>query len=195
MFRRIPPYALILLLLILPGAQAKKGKGVKDSLSGKFEQISQAEMELQEVPYAPGAPAVVLFEGEHLYYAKPATGAWVTRTTYHRRVKILDEGGVDEYGDFSRSFGRKIEDLVVRARTVLPDGTEIDAAENIHRDRSTFRSLSLRSRSEPYWRSLSSGISRRYTRSNGRSRRGSRCWSACSSTLLQSSCASIRHTP
>jgi hypothetical protein len=136
MLRRTPLIILCLTLLLIPSlATAKKKKGAKDTVTGKFQPISEAEMAMKEISFAPGAPAVVLFEGEEIYFDKPATGAAVTRTTYQRRIKILDESGIEEYGDFVDTYDKDIEDLKVRARTVLPDGTEIDASENMHRDR------------------------------------------------------------
>jgi hypothetical protein len=127
---------LSLLVLALPATQAAEdaGKNPLKMITGKFAEISREEMDLEEVSFEPGAPAVVLFEGLHRYYAKPATGAAVTRIIYQRRVKILDENGIKGHGDYSHTFGRGVQDLMVRARTILPDGTEIDAADNINRD-------------------------------------------------------------
>lgn len=184
---------LFLTLLLIPSLAAAKKSKPKIGLTGKFEPISAAEMALKEIPSAPGAPAVILFEGEEYYFAKPATGAALTRTIYQYRIKILDESGVEEYGDFFQTYNADIEGLKVRARTILPDGTEIDASENINRDRSETgqQILSLafpKVQVERFSRSSFSTTSRVSMRSDGRCRGGYRHWTSSWSTPPQTTC-------
>ncbi len=133
MTQRLAVLIVLCSLLAAPAWGGKKSKPT-DSITGEFGKISKAEMELTEVPFAPGAPAVVLFEGEKIFFDRPATGAPVTRTIYQRRVKILTEDGVEETGDFKRLFHPETENLKVKARTILPDGIVVDARSDIFRD-------------------------------------------------------------
>ncbi len=133
MSHRLAALIVLCALLAAPAWAGKKSKPT-DSITGEFGQISKAEMELTEVPFAPGAPAVVLFEGEKIFFDRPATGAPVTRTIYQRRVKILTEDGVEDTGDFKRLFHPRTENLKVKARTILPDGTIHDAKRDTFRD-------------------------------------------------------------
>ncbi len=135
MSHRVAALIVLCSLLAAPAWGGKKSKPT-DSITGEFGKISRAEMDLKEVAFAPGAPAVVLFEGEKRYFDRPATGAPVTRTIYQRRVKILEDDGIESHGDFKRHFDPDTENLEVKARTILPDGTIVDARDDIHQDRS-----------------------------------------------------------
>lgn len=123
-------------LVVAPaGATEKKKKGTDLVLKDGFPPISAEEKALTEVPFAPGAPAVVLLQAEQLEQQVAADDVR-QRIAFYRRVKILTQAGVEEYSSWSQSyFGRwRLEKL--QARTILPDGREIDAKEGMSREQS-----------------------------------------------------------
>lgn len=137
--------ALVLVLLLTPamaGKKGKKGKGggkinyLKLMLKDKLPPVSKEDLALQQVDYAPGAPAVYLLEGEQHEYRQISADIAHTSTIYIRRLKILEDSGVETYSDFTVSFFRDTLIDRVEARTVLPDGSEIDASENVHQEES-----------------------------------------------------------
>lgn len=86
-----------------------------------FPPITDAQRALTEVPYAKGAPAVVLFECS-------------AENRRIRRIKILTPAGVDEYASWKiPGAGGKIHDRL-KARVTLPDGRTIDATDQTHED-------------------------------------------------------------
>ena len=90
-------------------------------LMNDFPPITDAQRSLTEVPYAKGAPAVVLFE----------CSAGSRRV---RRVKLLTPAGVDEYSSWKiPGAGGKVHDRL-KARVTLPDGRAIDATDKTHED-------------------------------------------------------------
>lgn len=97
-----------------------------------FPKITEAEMALTEVPYAPGAPAVLLLNAEQNHWEEINR----IRLNYFRRLKILTEDGVEDYADFEYNLQGGWRIKKAEARTVLPDGTVIDASDGVFIERS-----------------------------------------------------------
>ncbi len=125
---------LAVLLASLP-AMAEKKKINDLLLSGEFPPIDESQKTLAEVPFAKGAPAAVLLA------ARQCEWTWLDndlmlRMHEVRRVKILTEAGVKSDGDLSFDLYGSWRVKKVEARTVLPDGTVVDASGGVHRERS-----------------------------------------------------------
>jgi len=115
-------------LLATPAA-AKKKRGARQSplLTGDFLPIPPEQLRLESVPFAPGAPAVVLLAGEQTaWYPEFATRREV------RRIKILTEAGIHEYSDYQATWWGEVRLGKIEARTILPDGTIVDAGEGVN---------------------------------------------------------------
>lgn len=120
--------ALFAASLVL-AAPADAAKGVKASdimLPDGFTPVTDAERSLSSVPFAPGAPAVVLLDAEQYDYQDT-----FVRTRAARRVKILSEAGA-RWADYEMTFYGEWRLGKIHARTILPDGTEVDASAGVH---------------------------------------------------------------
>lgn len=115
-------------------------------LAGGFPPITDEDRALKEVPFAPGAPAVMLLNVRQTEWAfKGGNAMKGARTRIFQRIKILNQAGVEAFANLklrARSLG-SLED--VEARTILPDGKVIDAGPGINKDitRSKDRVLSV----------------------------------------------------
>ena len=113
-------------LLAATGAPAKKGRGDSPVIPEDFLPIPAEHRALKSVPFAPGAPAVVLLAGEQTaWYPEFAVRREV------RRIKILTEAGVHDYSDYQTSWWGEVRPGHVKARTILPDGTVVDAGDGV----------------------------------------------------------------
>lgn len=130
MLRRL---VIALHLLVLASSAAPSRADYKDwVLPKELPPITAEQKALKDVPFAPGARAVILFEGEQLDWA----GVNLLRATNFRRVKILTPAGIEEDSDYTYLLtgGWRVQKLV--ARTTLPDGSVVDATDRIVRERS-----------------------------------------------------------
>lgn len=129
---------LLALTLFAPPAPAAKDKGkgkVKAQsllLREEMPEITPEDLALKEVSYAPGAPAVVLLRAARYEWQD----IQMLRVNYFSRVKVLTEAGIEDQGDFTYNLYGDWRIKEVEARTILPDGTEVDASEGIHREAS-----------------------------------------------------------
>ncbi|MBD3181634.1 tetratricopeptide repeat protein [Candidatus Poribacteria bacterium] len=79
----------------------------------------------------PGDGAVVLLD--KLSYE--ITNEGLTRYTVHQIVKILDKRGIAEFGEIAIPFNVRAQNIGVNvARTILPDGTVVEAADDAFHD-------------------------------------------------------------
>jgi hypothetical protein len=125
---------VILLVLVSPTLAAAKDKvKARDLMLPRgFPDLTEEQLALTEVPYAKGAPAVVLLEAQEYEWE----GLEFLRDRYFRRLKILTEDAIEEHGSFRYTLYGDWRVKEVDARTILPDGTVIDAKEGINREKS-----------------------------------------------------------
>ena len=96
--------------------------------------ISPSDLTGELPAIAKDAPAVVLLKARQDEWLR--RGALdVHRTIYFRRVKLLTDPGVSDYASTTITMPSTFEHLEqIDARTILPDGTVVDASPNVHRD-------------------------------------------------------------
>ncbi len=99
-----------------------------------FPPITPAQKSLTEVPSAAGSPAVMLFKSQQITQELDLIHAQIFRIEYVRRIKILTPAGVEGYSDFRQNYFGNWRIQKVQARTVLPDGTEVDAKDTTFED-------------------------------------------------------------
>jgi len=124
--RRLIP-CTVLVLAISHALAKKAGEGAV--LADGYPPITDEEKALTEVPFAKGAPAVVLQDVlQHRWDIIQGLATLYTRIDHHRRLKILSQAGVELFADYTY-FGMAGDEEIqkVLARTVLPDGSEIKA--------------------------------------------------------------------
>jgi len=111
-------------------AQARKGGGASPLLpDGDFLPVTPEQAALADVSFAPGAPAVILFEGAQHDWGE---GAGLThRVTYHRRLKVLTAAGAASHGDFVYRLYGDVRVRQAAARTVRPDGSVVDCTSDV----------------------------------------------------------------
>ena len=128
------PFLLILAVLVLPAQAAGKDKvKARDLMLPRgFPDVTDEQLALTEVPYAKGAPAVVLMEAKQYEWE----GLEFVRDRYFRRLKILSEDAIEDYGSFQYELYGNWRVKEVDARTILPDGTVVNAKEGINREKS-----------------------------------------------------------
>jgi hypothetical protein len=127
------PFLLILTVLVLPAHAAKDKVKARDMMLPRgWPEVTAEQLALTEVPYAKGAPAVVLLEAQEYDWE----GLEIKRDRYFRRVKILTEDAIEEYGSYQYTLYGDWRVGEVDARTILPDGTVVDAKEGINREKS-----------------------------------------------------------
>jgi len=73
-----------------------------------------------------GGPAVALLVAEQNVWTT-AGDTDILRMRYVRRIKILTEAGIEEHGDFHFDLWGDWRLQRVMARTIAPDGSEVDA--------------------------------------------------------------------
>ncbi|MFC1714504.1 tetratricopeptide repeat protein [Candidatus Poribacteria bacterium] len=79
----------------------------------------------------PNAGAIVLLDK----FSYEFTDAGVTRYTLHKIIKILNDRGIQEFGEIALPFNHKSQNVGVNvARTVLPDGTQVEASPDAIHD-------------------------------------------------------------
>ncbi len=126
--------------LVVCGAVSGKAKdsnripATKLMIKAKLPGATKAELAMTDVPFAPGAPAVVLLEAAQQEFKRIVSQVSHTRTTYLRRVKILKDDAVATESDYTQEYGPKVKLDRVQARTILPDGTIVDAGDGVHTD-------------------------------------------------------------
>lgn len=113
--------ALALLLVALAAAPAS---GADD-----FAPITDAERALKAVPGDPSAPAVVLFERGRMKLLEWPRDMF-SLLEIEVRVKILDERGVEMFGEVEIEHSRFLRLSGFKGRTVLPDGRELKVDED-----------------------------------------------------------------
>lgn len=124
---------LIVCLACAPAVGAKQQRGAKGALlPDGYPELTQDDAALTKVPGIDSAPAVVLLEARQQRWERH-----FSRIHYYYRIKILNEDGIEEYGDYSRSLIGKWRVKKVEARTILPGGEVIDVTEGIFEEEST----------------------------------------------------------
>ena len=128
---------LILIVIALPAGAAKQKKPKAKDLvlpRGSFPAITEEQKALTDVEFAQGAPAVVLLEVEQNEWE--SVNLEFKRLRIFRRVKILDESGIEDHGNYSLTLIGDWRVQGIDARTVNPDGEEFDAADGVNRETS-----------------------------------------------------------
>ncbi len=128
---------LVLVCLLLSPSFAGKKKKVKARdlvLGADYTEITDTQRKLDSVPFAKGAPAVVLFKAKQ---AKWDERLDFQRIAMHRRVKLLDASAAENYGDYVLELRGDWRVKKVKARTILPDGQIVEALEdeNVYREK------------------------------------------------------------
>lgn len=125
---------LLLAATLPPRSEAAKTKKSRKDviLAAEFPEVPDAHRALTEVPYAKGAPAVILLEAQQNDWH----GLEFRRIRYLRRIKILSPAGVEQYGDFAYHLVGGWRVQKIQARTILPDGTAIDASDSVFKEKS-----------------------------------------------------------
>ncbi len=120
-------------VLAAPSAfAASTGELRKTILTGSYPDLTEEQKNLKEVPFAPGAPAVVLLSVRQDQWE--ARGSQLTKNVqYFRRVKILTQAGVEKYGNFKSFLFGDLRPETVKGRTILPDGTIVSADDLFQR--------------------------------------------------------------
>jgi hypothetical protein len=101
-----------------------------------FPDITPEQKSLTSVRFAPGAPAVVLLEVEQQSQDPDFAVAQVVHIERIRRIKILTQAGIESYSDYRRVLLGDWRVQKLQARTVLPDGTIVDAKDSIFQEKS-----------------------------------------------------------
>jgi hypothetical protein len=128
---------LSLCLLTASLASARSGPDARDLfLPDGFPELTKEHEQLTEVPFAKGAPAVVLLEAQQTEWDENLI---FRRIHYYRRVKILSEDGIETYGSYGLQLWGDWRVKKVEARTILPDGTIVDGEDGIFREESEDR--------------------------------------------------------
>ena len=84
-----------------------------------------------DVSEYPNAGAIILLD--KLSYE--VTNEGTTRYTIHQIVKICNERGIAQFGEIAIPFNAKYQNIGVNvAKTILPDGTEVEAAMDAYHD-------------------------------------------------------------
>ncbi len=137
--RRILPVLLILLVSIVAAEAAKKKTKGDGELKGRdllisrgYPEITDEQRALTDVEFAKGAPAVVLLQAQEYFWE----GLEFKRDRFFRRIKILDDSAIERHGSFRYTLWGDWRVKEVSARTILPDGTILDAKDGINRARS-----------------------------------------------------------
>lgn len=104
-------------------------------LGGGWPDLPADQRALTSVPFAPGAPAVILLEAQQHEQSFQEDGQILQRIVYFRRTKVLTAAGVENWSDFRMEVpgGERVNK--VKARTLLPDGSEIEVTDGISRER------------------------------------------------------------
>lgn len=92
-----------------------------------FRPVAQADRDLKAVPFAPGAPAVVLLNVVQTEWSEDG----YQRHVVHRRVKLLTPEGVASHGSARFELTGDWRVKRVLARTILKDGTVVDGADGV----------------------------------------------------------------
>jgi hypothetical protein len=125
---------LSVVLLAVSVADAKDEPDARDLfLPDGYPELTKEHKRLTEVPFAKGAPAVVLLEAQQIEWDENLI---FRRIHYYQRIKILEEAGIDRWGDYELALWGDWRVKKVEARTVLPDGTVVDAEDSIFREES-----------------------------------------------------------
>lgn len=132
--QRIAASASAALVLILTGA-ARAGDPLQRTTiypDDGFPELTEADRTITDVPFDPGAPAVVLLEAVRYRWEDIDR----IRSDYYRRVKILNASGASEHADYQVTYRGAWRIKEVEARTVLADGTSVDAASGVFVEKS-----------------------------------------------------------
>lgn len=102
-----------------------------------FPEVTPEQKALTSVPFAPGAPAVLLVDAEQQTQNSDFTFSQVVRIERFQRIKILTQKGVESYSDYRRVLLGDWRVQKIQARTILPDGSIVDAKESTFQEKST----------------------------------------------------------
>lgn len=128
--RPVIPALVVLLSLPSVAAAAPRApvpKASEVTIPEGYPPLTDRDRSITSVPFAPGAGAVVLLHAEQYEWEDN-----FVRTRFARRVKILTEAGASDNGDYGTTYYGEWRVGKVKARTLLPDGTEVDASDNVH---------------------------------------------------------------
>lgn len=127
------PAILVCALFVVPAFGKGKPKDV--FIGDGFPDLTEEEKTFTKVPYAEAAPAVALLSQRQDEWFL-AGDAYALRSQTLRRVKILTPAGVEKNGDYTMELLGDWRVKKVEARTVLPDGSIVDASANIFQEKS-----------------------------------------------------------
>ena len=127
-----PAAAAAMFCAALVSAPAEAAKARESVFTSGFSAVSDQEISLKEVPFAPGAPAVVLLDARQEEWSQRGA-TWVHRQLFVRRLKILTEEGARRFAEYTLRVPAAVRADELNARTILPGGTPIDAKEFIRR--------------------------------------------------------------
>jgi transglutaminase-like putative cysteine protease len=122
-------------LVLAAPVKSPKQKSEDLLLPEGFPPVPEAHRTLASVPFEPGAAAVVLLKSEQ-HQLLLESDSILQRVHVHRRVKILNPAGAERFGNYEEEFYGRWRLQRAEARTVLPDGTIVDATSGIHREQS-----------------------------------------------------------
>jgi hypothetical protein len=156
--RRLAAVAATCLLTLPAAVAAARRTGDASFLlpNDGFTPLTAEQMAIRDVSFAPGAPVVVLLDGRQDEWqgvggrktelvqmegfiiqdtdARRGEDLNSRKAYIHRRWKILTQAGVDDAGDYTHVLYGDWRVSDVKARTILPDGTIVDASSGIFRE-------------------------------------------------------------
>ncbi len=87
--------------------------------------ITEAHRTMTEVATDPDAAAVVLYHRGELHLLDLGKHIWESKFTIQRRVKILKESAIEDYGELDVPLYQGLRLKKLEGRTVLPDGKSL----------------------------------------------------------------------
>lgn len=135
--------AAVVAVFATPGIEGKEKKAKKKRVNpyelmvkDKFGKPDPEELALDSLSWAPNASAVMFLDALQREFYSRVTETSETRILWHRRVKILDDSAIERWSEIEREYGKNSRIEAVHARTILPDGTAVDAGDGVRIDES-----------------------------------------------------------
>ncbi|MCE5248388.1 DUF3857 domain-containing protein [bacterium] len=127
-----PVAAAAALCAALAASPAEAAKARELVFTSGWPAVSDQEITIKEIPFAPGAPAVVLLDARQEEWCQRGP-TWVHRQLFFRRLKVLTEEGARRFAEYTLRVPAAVRADALDARTLLPGGTPIDAKDFIRR--------------------------------------------------------------
>jgi transglutaminase-like putative cysteine protease len=100
--------------------------GVSDVFGQKYGKVTDEEWQMQAPSGYPEANAIILFDHGRLQVSRDNVFL-----TYHTRIKILTEAGIEEVGERTISYWKDFDRITdFRAQTITPDGKKLEVKSN-----------------------------------------------------------------